>query len=259
MHLFSRQILSQEEAENVAIDFKPQKFPMGIPEPAQDFNRLQEAQPSAFKMNEIILERTGVAEKLRVEREYLAETKALEKLKELEEAAYKEAYSLGMDEGRKEAFAKHETDILLGIENLTKLIASIKELKSELVIYNEAHIVKLLYYMASRLAMNSITEDKEAVVPVLRTVLESSQDEEELTIKVSPEDFEFLNEAVEILKAKIPALNAARIEKAESIKRGGCIVETNYGQVDATIEERLGRLWETVKNTAPKSKNRFES
>ena len=257
--MFSRQILPQEEAEKVVIDFTPQKFPMGIPEPADDFNKLQVASPSAFKMNEIIMERTGVAEKLRKEREEVVEQKALEKLKVLQEAAYKEAYDLGMDEGRKEAFAKNEQEIKDGIAKLTELIDTIEKLKKDLLIYNEAHIVKLLYYMASRIAMKEIAENTEAIVPVLQTVLESSQHEEEVTIKISTEDYEYLKDAERLLQLKIPGIDSARLEKVDGLKRGGCIIETNYGQVDATLEERLNRLWETVKQTAPKAKDRFES
>jgi flagellar assembly protein FliH len=259
MHLFSNHVLSKDEAEKTVVKYIPQKFPFEVPQPATEFNQMQEARPTAFRMNEIIAARTGIADKQKQEKEELAELMALEKLKEIQETAYKEAHDLGMVEGRKEAFAKYENEIIEGVQNLNELISSISKLKTELLTFNESHIVKLLYYMASRLAMKEIQEDAEAIVPVLRTVLESSQEEESLTVKVSAEDFEFLNESQRFLNLKIQALKRAKIEKVEAVKRGGCVIETNYGQVDATLEHRMSRLWETVSETAPKAKDRFES
>ena len=259
MPSFSSHILSKEEAEEVALSFSPQKFPFEMPAPAQDFSQLHEHQPSGFRMNELIQAKTGIAEQQKQVREELAEQKALEKLKELQEAAYKEAYALGLDEGRKEAFNKHQEEIVSGVKNLLELTESLKKLKLELITYNEGQLVKLLYYMASRIAMTEIKENAEAVVPVLKTVTESSQSEEEMTVKISPKDFEFLQEIQKNLAQQVPQLANARFEKLESIRDGGCIVETNYGQIDATLEQRLERMMESVNSTVPKAKDKFEA
>lgn len=258
MHLFSKFVPS-EETDGKVISFQPPKFPAPFPEAARDFHKLQADSPSAFKMNEIIQERTRVAEKVREEQSLLVEQQALEKLKDIQEDAYKVAYELGLEEGRKEAFAKNEIEIRTGVEKLNGLIDSISQIRTELLKAGEASILKLLYFMASRLALSEIEQKSESILPVLTQVLERNNSGEETTLKVSVEDFGFLSEGSKLLSLKLPDVEKIKLEKDESVRRGGCIVETNNGAIDATLEMRLNRLWEAIEASAPKAKDRFEA
>jgi flagellar biosynthesis/type III secretory pathway protein FliH len=42
-----------------------------------------------------------------------------------------------------------------------------------------------------------------------------------------------------------------RVEKSSTVSPGGVIVETNYGAVDATIEQRIKKIREAILSKVP--------
>lgn len=44
-------------------------------------------------------------------------------------------------------------------------------------------------------------------------------------------------------------------EPVPGIKSGGCVIETNYGEIDAQVEQRLEQLWASINPALPKVKN----
>lgn len=260
MRLFNfRSVLKKSEADRIALDFHPRKFPQELPEQAKTFVAQSQGTSvhGSFRLNTLIAEKTGIAGFEKNMNLEAVERAALEKLKTLEEAAYKEAYALGLEEGKKEALRIHQEELSEQISHLDQIINSMQELKKDLVQFNEAHIIKLIYYMAERLAMKEIEQNTESILPVLKSIVENSQAEEQLTVKLSPEDFKFLNEAQDKIGKGFEFLTRAKLEATAEIKPGGCIVETNYGVVDATLEERLSKLWGAIEESIPKIKSRI--
>lgn len=252
----SKGILTKEEAEKVVVAYSPRKFPMTISPAAVDFIQFQsKSESTGFQIDKLVAEQTGVAELERVSIEERVEHEALARLKDLQEQAYQQAYQLGLDEGREKAFQEARVALSEKIEHMGTLLASIENVKSELVNFNESHFVKLAFYMAKRLFMEEISADPEKVINILRHAIEGAQSEEEITLRVSPSDFEFVESMKEKLGKDFDQLKRAKVEASEDIKSGGCIVETNYGDVDATIERRLEKLWTAVTEKLPKVKD----
>ncbi|MNU00700.1 flagellar assembly protein H [compost metagenome] len=52
-------------------------------------------------------------------------------------------------------------------------------------------------------------------------------------------------------------IKKTRFEPSADITDGGCIVETNYGEVDARIEQRLEQLWSVLEENIPKVKDKI--
>src|SRR3989344_537733 len=50
-------------------------------------------------------------------------------------------------------------------------------------------------------------------------------------------------------------LKKVRFQVSDQVTSGGCIVETNYGVVDARIEERVNKLWSEMKQALPRVKS----
>lgn len=250
--MHSSKILKDEQVENVVFDFNPQKFPVVVPEQANDFMQAEgQRQDSGFKLNELISGQIGLAENEHKRIEEKLEALALEKLKEVQEKAYKEAYDVGLEEGRQHAYESVQLELREKLKSLEELIESISNLKKDLVVKNERSLVELVGFIANRLALQHIENDEEAIVNIITAAVEDSQDEERILVKVSEKDFQFLDENAEEMKKKISAMKKIKLEVGEEIKPGGCIVETNYGVVDASVEQRLEKLWDILKEKVP--------
>lgn len=254
----SYKVLKSEDARMLAFDFNPQKFPVLVPESANDFVRTDGQRPSSgFKLNELISAQIGVAESEGKRQEEQVDQLAVERLKEIQEKAYEEAYRIGLEEGKKEAFEAVRSDLLQKMEGLDGLIGKIASLKKDMVSFNEAHIVKAIAFLAGQVAQREIEVQSDSIMPVLVSIMNQSQENENVLIRVSKEDFEFIQNAREELDKQIDNFGNIKFEVDEDIKRGGCMIESNYGTVDATIEQRIEKVLKIFSEKAPTVKEKI--
>lgn len=252
----AKAILPKELAEQTVLEFVPVRFDLGTPEQAMQY-LAEKKRGSDFVMNDAVKIQTGVDQVEFTDNEEKVEAVALEKLKEIQESAYAEAYSLGQEQGRKHAFEAVSREISEKMEEIDSLMVTMKNLKKEMVTYNEAHLIKLTFQMAARLAKTSLEGNNDAMVEILRNAVSLSQDEENIRVQVSPSQFEFLETLKSETGREFEFIKRIRFEKSEEISDGGCIVETNYGEVDARIEQRVEQLWATLSENIPKVKDRI--
>ncbi len=253
----SRSVIRKEVSHQGVLNFEPPSFQIGSSAEALEYLNRKKNQPGFdFKMADSIRLQTGVAGHeeeniaLRISNEVLA------KLKEVQESAYKEAYQLGLDEGKHEAFQSFSKQISEQLEVFGSLISSLGKLKMELVSSNESSLMKLLVYMASRIAFHEVEINPDVILKVIRQATEMSQDEERVVVSVSEKEIEFIEQLKKESKKEFEFLKQVQLEASPNISAGGCVIETNYGVVDAQIEERVNKLWSTISEALPKSKTR---
>lgn len=256
----AKSILSKEDAEKIVVSYHPRKFPLAVSQPASDFVALQKRQredgfEQTFRIDRIVAEQTGIAELERLSIEEKVEQEALGRIKEVQEKAYEEAYQLGLDEGRERAFQERQSELDEKIAHLNSVVANVQNLKSDLITYNETHILSLTFFMARRLILDEVAARPELVLNIIKSAIENAQEEENITVRLSPSDYQFVEDTKSKLGKDYESLKGATFEASENITSGGCIIETNYGDVDATIEKRLEKLWDEVSEKLPRVKN----
>lgn len=258
----AKAVLSKEEADKVAVAFSPRKFPHSVSPTAKNFVAYQSQQAdagktSSFQLDRIVAQQTGVAELERITIEEKVEQEALARLKEIEEQAYQQAYQIGLEEGREKAYVDQHAALAAKLDQFESLIATIENLKTHLVDANEAHFMRLVFYVARRLAMDEIKDRREIVLNVVRQSIENAQSDENVTVRVSQDDFSFIESIKERLGKEFDSVKKAKFEAGDTIADGGCVIETNYGDVDATVEERLDKLWNAISEKLPKTEDVF--
>ncbi len=250
-----KQILGQAEADNLAFDYIPKQFPIKIHDSATNFVSSQQELSSDFEISELIAEQSGIADINRKEVEIKVEAEALDKLKEVQERAYSEAYDLGLIEGTEKAYKDNSADLRDRVLKLDELIKTIEVIQVDLVEKSELQILKLLNMMASKIAMDHVEANKEIVLEVIKKVIEAAQSDEEVILKVSTEDRFFISSVRERSDLKLDYLDRVKLEPDDDIKSGGCILETRYGAIDATLEQRLNKVWESIEGKMPRVKD----
>lgn len=255
MPWYSRSILKEERAREVVVEYTPTQFNLGTPLQALEY--LDEVKRgSDFVMNPVIREQTGVEEIQKEDLDSKAEELAIQKLNDIQAAAYKEGYDLGLDEGSKRAYQEKTREIKTKLEELDRLLTNISNLKTDLEIQNESHMIQLVYHMAARISMREISLDNKIILDVMKQAMSLAQDEENIVVQVSDAQLEFIEDIKKNSHMReLEFLKKVKIEGNSGIQPGGCIVETNYGEVDSRVEQRLQKLWEHVSEALPKVKS----
>lgn len=250
---------SGENQESVTVlDYAPKLFDFGTPGAAFDY--LKEKQKgSDFVMSDVLRTTTGVEEIERLSEEKKIEQKVLEKIALIQEEAYKKAYNLGFLEGKQTAIESITDDLNEKIKAVDHLLESLSKIKEEMIYQTEAHVIKLVYDIASKLAFDHISSNDEVVLKIIKKAIEESQAEENIVVLVAKEQLEFLEKAKLSTGRDTEFIKNVKFEASENVGIGSCIVETNYGAVDARIQERVLRLWGEFKTAIPKVKTPIES
>lgn len=224
-----------------------------MPEQAKSFIRLDTGPNTTFKVSDLVAQQTGITAAEKKILEEKVQEMVLAQLKEVEQRGYQEAYELGLEVGRKEAFERHIQQYKASFDRFDQLLLSLQGLASKLVEKNESRILELVMKLSEKLALDHIKENKEVILKVLKSVFADFQNEESVTIKLSEADTEFIEEVKMRVgfNEDMKFLEGHKIEAKAEIKDGGCLIETNYGVVDATIEERFSKLWTEIKNKIP--------
>jgi flagellar assembly protein FliH len=253
----SKSILKKDEAVEKVLEYNPVKFELGTPSQALGYLETKK-RGADFRMNDVIRVQTGV-EKIEEESyEERIEIRALEKLKEVQEQAYQEGYKLGLDEGQKRAFEEHAKVIDESLTEMSEIVNNLKNMKKDICSFNEAHMVKLLFYMASKIAQNHLEYEQQPVIEVIRNAVELAQGEENVIIHVSEKQMGFLEDLQAQKKVEFEFLAKVKFVANPDISMGGCIIETNYGEVDARVEQRVEQLWTNLKENLPRVKDKLE-
>ena len=252
--MWTKCVFRKEDEGNMVLDFKPSKFPQKISKSASSFVERERTESSGFKINPLLAEQTGIKQLQTDSLNQQVESLVLEKVKEIQEEAHEQAYQLGLSEGRAKAFKDHEADILERLGSLDKVLTEIQEIKAQLVVMNEAHVVKLVFQIAEKMTMAQIQIQPEIVLDVINKAIATAQSDEQVLVKLSPKDLTFVEGVKDQLGREFEKLKNSKLDRDESIAPGGCIVETNYGMIDATVPERVNKIWESLSEILPKVK-----
>lgn len=251
----SKAVVKSEMAPQRVLDYVPPKFELGTPEQTSIYFEQRKSAGSTFLMNEAIRVQTGVAQIEAENFEEAVDKKVIDRLKEIQESAYQEAYMLGLDEGKRDAMQAASQEIQNRMKEMDQLVGSIRELKKELLLNNETHLVQLAFQMARRMAHAEIQVHPEVVTSVIREALEKAQVEENVTVQIAPEQFEFLESLKTESGREFEFMKKVKLEPVEGIRAGGCIIHTNYGEIDARVDGRVEMLWEGIKDSLHKVKD----
>ncbi len=255
----SKHVLKKENSADVVFDFKAREFPLIITPSASGFVAGTAQKTSDFQINPHVAEQAGIAKLQSDALDDRIEEEALQQLKHVQEKAYKEAYDLGLTEGREQAVAENRQILQTKIENLDGILKDLEEMKTRIAADHEAHILSLIQNIASRIAMREIKADPGSIFPVVLQVVADAQSDEQVTIRVSPDDYLFLEKARETTGKKAEALRRVKLEAAENVTTGGCFLESNYGSIDASIETRVERAWQIIVERLPRTDTRSPS
>lgn len=248
-----QKILSKADADTRVVEYTPREFPNRMSEAAVEFVRFQSTQENPeFKIDRIVSMTTGISDLEKISLSERVETEALERLKSMQEEAYRQGYDLGRDEGQESAYQEKMEELSQRLKQIDNVVHVLETLKTELVKQNEASIVTLIYQVAAKIAMAEIKEKPELVLPVIQQAAAGSQSEEQITIRLSAEDLDFIENMKSRLGQEFEFMKQAKLEASEEINQGGCVIVTNFGQVDATIEKRLEKVWTSIEQKLPK-------
>jgi flagellar assembly protein FliH len=153
-----------------------------------------------------------------------------------------QARAEGLAAGRSEALAALEP----ALSALSEAAASVQAQQAALAEALERRAVDLGLALAAKVLAGALEADPELVVESVRGALRGIVERERIIVLVNPDDMELVRGAMDDVRASLGGIEHCEVQAERRVARGGCIVRTPVGDVDARLETKLERAREVV-------------
>ena len=154
--------------------------------------------------------------------------------REIAQAARTEGLEQGTADGR--AAAQAEMNEML--ETMRGLVEATRSERHTVIESAEPEILKLSVTIAERILAAHLAADPSAVLDIVRAAIARLVNREKVTLRVNPGDVAMLRENRDQLMS-MNDIDNLRIIEDQRVDRGGIVIETDGGNIDAKISTQL--------------------
>lgn len=158
----------------------------------------------------------------------------------------REAYEKGFAQGEKDGLDLGEKKALKVVENIENFFTEMSNLRKEILKQYERQILELIFSIAKKIIHHQIGSDEKAIEDTVLKALHLAVEKSKIALRVNPEDFDYVERLRPEFFAKFKELKSIVVTSDPSITRGGCFLETPYGDVDARIETELEMIYQCL-------------
>ncbi len=159
----------------------------------------------------------------------------------LAESLKEQAFQDGLKKGREEASRKMEGHIREALDVIDKARAE----KVRIMEDTEADILKLSTKIANQLMNHELTIKPDIILNVVKDATTKISDTRDIILRVSQDDLEEVRSKKELLEEMMDTRNLT-ITADRKIERGGCMIETKLGFIDAKLDTKTDMMLESL-------------
>jgi flagellar assembly protein FliH len=129
---------------------------------------------------------------------------------------------------------------------LEQLVAQMNDAQGELLNQWQRSSAQVAIAIAERIIRRQLDRQPQITVDLVEEALRLAAGSAEITVHISPADYENLGAQVNQLAETLAQLTPSDVVADPHITPGGCRVETKYGEIDLRIESQLRRIEEEL-------------
>lgn len=133
-----------------------------------------------------------------------------------------------------------------GLRQWNAAVAEANASRDKYLAENEPELVRLSVRIAQKIVGEELRTNPEAIVRVARECLQRLGRERSLTLRVSSADIDVMRRRIDLLREAVGSHRSIEVVADPAVGLGGCIVESEYGVIDARLETQIRCLEETL-------------
>ena len=153
-----------------------------------------------------------------------------------------EARREGLELARRDAIQAAAAESAPLGDLLRKAAAAVEERRAEWIVEAEREALRLALAVAAKVVKAEIASGRPVAEANLRRAIELTARRQELQVLVHPDDLARIETFLPELRREFSEIRKIAIEAGPAVDRGGVIVRTREGSVDATIASQLEQI-----------------
>ena len=161
------------------------------------------------------------------------------------------AHQDGYKEGHEQGFMEGQNEVNRLVERVHKIVESVMVRREEILCETEQQIVELVLLMTRKVVKIISENQKTVVLSNVLAALKKIRTRGNITLRVNTEDLKLTTAHVDEFIKRIENVNGISVIEDSSVDKGGCIVETDFGAIDARISSQLSELESKIMEISP--------
>jgi flagellar assembly protein FliH len=163
----------------------------------------------------------------------------------------KDAYQRGEEQGRVEGWEDGRAEAERIIDRLHLIIAKAIDRRNEILTESESQLVGLVLTIAKKVVKVLTENQRNVVVNNVLQALRKLKSKTDVVIRVNIIDLKATTEHIKEIVARIERVGNVSVLEDSSVDPGGCIIETDFGEIDARIASQLQEIEDKILEVTP--------
>ncbi len=169
---------------------------------------------------------------------------------QIQEKAREQGYQEGHEEGYQAGAEAVRERFTSSMDALQSLVDELSEVRKKSYPLLEREMVEIITTLARKVVRAELAGKEGSIREIVRMAIDSVLDRESLVIKIHPDDHKELEDYGQELIQMFHEIKNIEFESHASVSRGHCVVETNFGTVEAGLDH-LDEHIERILHLAP--------
>lgn len=248
----------EKEAAEFRSDFEKEKQKMLEDAEVEAKGIVERAEEAAFQEVKNQNDQAQVIKKEAEEEAKKILEKAKDEAEEILEKANKEAVDIknlsqtdGFTAGHMEGFNQGSAEVERLIERIHKIVANIMRRREAILLESEAQIVELVILVARKVVKVISEGQKDVITQNVLAALKKVKTRGNVTLRVNLDDLQLTRQNADGFIQQCENITGITVLEDASVGKGGCLVETDFGAVDARILSQLNEIENKILEVAP--------
>ena len=167
------------------------------------------------------------------------------------EAAEREAAKKGREEGRDAGYTEGKAEAERLIGRLHVMLDRAMDKRAEILQDTETQVVELVLLVATKVVKVISENQKSVVVQNIAQALRKLKTKSEVIVRVNLADLQLSTDHIKDFVQMTENAKRITIVEDSTVDRGGCVIETDFGEIDARISSQLHELEEKILDVSP--------
>ena len=175
------------------------------------------------------------------------ESETMESVSQVERDAYEKGYR----EGHEKGYEAGADEVRRLVERLHTVISRAIDKRAEIIEGSETQVINLVLLIAKKVIKVISENQKNVVINNVIQALRKLKSRGDVVIRVNFSDLELTSGHVDDFMKMVENVKSITVLEDSAVDRGGCIIETDFGQIDARISSQLHEIEEKIVELAP--------
>ena len=168
-----------------------------------------------------------------------------------EKSIFEKSKSDGFKAGHEEGYKAGNEEAQRLVERIHKMIEAVQAKRQEILDNTEQQIVNLVILIARKVVKIMSENQKSVIMSNVLQALKKVKGSGDVTLRVNLADVKLTTEHIKDFIHQVENIKNISVVEDSSVEKGGCIVETDFGAIDARISSQLNELETQILNISP--------